>query len=108
MRSDRLQRQIDRLLDQCEAALGEHQWQAARDAALAVLGMDPENLDARGFLAAAQSALAGSDIGPTPADAPPAIVPSPATGSPGAPTGLPLPLGEHVLSPVQGGRREGV
>jgi len=33
MRSDRLQRQIDRFLDRCAAAPGEHQWPAARDAA---------------------------------------------------------------------------
>src|SRR5437867_3469086 len=63
--SDRLQRQLDRFLDECEAALGAHQWVAARDAALAALGIEPENTDAQGFLAAAQRALAGTAAVPS-------------------------------------------
>src|SRR5207247_7760160 len=60
MRSERLQRQVERFLDQCEAALDEHQWAAARDAALAVLGMDAENADAQAYIAAAESAMGGA------------------------------------------------
>jgi hypothetical protein len=60
MASERLQRQIDRLLDEAEAAITELNWGLVRDRALAVLGIDPENNEGRTFLATAERALLGS------------------------------------------------
>ncbi len=71
MTSERLQRQIDRLLDQAEEALACRDWSLVRDVAGDALALDPENADARGFAAAAERALAlaspergGSDASP--------------------------------------------
>lgn len=70
MVSDRLQRQIDRLLDEAEEAIGRRDWAAVRDSAQAVLRLDPVNKDAVGILAAAEREPAGP--GPqTPASPPP-------------------------------------
>jgi class 3 adenylate cyclase/Cdc6-like AAA superfamily ATPase len=52
--SERIQRQIDRLLDETEAALVEHDWARVRTLAGDVLRLDPDNADARAFLAAAE------------------------------------------------------
>ena len=53
MPSERVQRQIDRLLDETEAALVKHDWTRVRTLAADVLRLDPDNADAREFLAAA-------------------------------------------------------
>ena len=57
MLSDRLQRQVDRLLDQAEEAIGGRDWEAVREHADAVLGIDPENREAQAYLAAAARAV---------------------------------------------------
>ena len=57
MTSDRVQRQIDRLLDEAEEAVSELSWAVVRDRGNAVLGFDPENRDAFAFLTAADRAL---------------------------------------------------
>ena len=57
MASERFQRRIDRILDQIEVAAHRHDWAAVRQGALDLLVFDPENEDARNFLAAAQRAL---------------------------------------------------
>ncbi|MEX2247913.1 MAG: protein kinase [Dehalococcoidia bacterium] len=54
MPSERVQRQIDRLLDEAEAALTENDWPRVRELAGNALRLDPENGDAREFLAAAE------------------------------------------------------
>src|SRR5437763_115779 len=46
MPSERVQRQIDRLLDQCEEAIAQRDWQAADAFIASVLVADPENGDA--------------------------------------------------------------
>jgi len=46
MASERVQRQIDRLLDQAEEVMGRLNWDSVRDCAQAVLGLDSENADA--------------------------------------------------------------
>ena len=71
MRSERLQRQIEQLLDQAEAAIAEHNWGAVRESAQAVLRVDPENADALGYLAIAGEEAAPAD---SPAPAVPAFV----------------------------------
>lgn len=57
MVSDRIQRQIDRLLDQAEEAVIEHQWDVVRARAQSVLAFDPDNHDAQAFIDASGRAL---------------------------------------------------
>ena len=57
MISERLQRRIYRILEQLEAAADRRDWPAVRQGALDLLVFDPENEDAKNFLAAAQRAL---------------------------------------------------
>ena len=57
MISERLQRRIYRILEQLEDAADRRDWPAVRQGALDLLVFDPENEDAKNFLAAAQRAL---------------------------------------------------
>ncbi|HLF08210.1 MAG TPA: protein kinase [Dehalococcoidia bacterium] len=57
MLSERVQRQIDRLLDEAERAMAERNWAAVRENALDALALDPDNADAKSFLAAADQRL---------------------------------------------------
>ena len=57
MPSDRIQSQIDRLLNEAEAAVSDLNWGEVRDRAQAVLAFDPENSDALAFQDAAARAL---------------------------------------------------
>ena len=57
MASERFQRRIDRIPDQIEDAADRRDWAAVQQSALDLLVFDPENEDARNFLAAAQRAL---------------------------------------------------
>ena len=59
MASDRIQRRIDRLLDQIEEAVDQLDWEVVRERAQAVLALDRENKDAYSFLDAAEWALSG-------------------------------------------------
>ncbi|MCZ6671946.1 MAG: hypothetical protein O7C75_03305, partial [Verrucomicrobia bacterium] len=61
MTSERIQRRVDRLLDQIEEAADQRDWQGVRQLAQDVLRLDPENADALGYLAAAER-----DTSPTP------------------------------------------
>jgi hypothetical protein len=54
MPSERVQRQIDRLLDQAEAAAGEEDWARVADCARKVLVVDAGNEDAAAFLSMAE------------------------------------------------------
>jgi len=54
MPSERMQRQIDRLLDEAEEAIASQDWPAVGERARSVLRLDPENADAIAFLAAAE------------------------------------------------------
>src|SRR5262245_36291645 len=58
MRSDRIQRRIDALLDEADQAVGQSNWALVRDRAENVLALDPANPDAQAFLEAADRALA--------------------------------------------------
>ena len=73
MASDRIQRRIESLLDEADEAISRYDWDAVRQAANAVLAIDPENNDGRTFLAAAERALAAS------AAPPPSGLPAPAS-----------------------------
>ena len=57
MASERLQRQIERLLDEAEEAISKFDWDALLQRTQAVLVMDPENRDALAFLATAERAI---------------------------------------------------
>ena len=84
MASDRLQSQIERLLDQAEAAIAELDWATVGDRARAVLGLDADKPDGLAYLAAAQRALESLDISPSGVTPPtlPASVPAPALDQP--------------------------
>lgn len=57
MPSERVQRRIDTLLGQADEAAGARDWQKAAELAQAALDLDPDNADAKAFLAGAQRAL---------------------------------------------------
>ena len=73
MASERFQRRIERLLDEADEALARYDWEAVRQAAQAVLAIDPENGDGLTFLATVERALAstpGSSTTQSPGSAP--------------------------------------
>ncbi|HWO94327.1 MAG TPA: hypothetical protein VNL92_06140 [Dehalococcoidia bacterium] len=47
MPSERIQRQVDRLLDEAEAAVSEGNWQLAGELTRRVLTLDPESVASR-------------------------------------------------------------
>jgi hypothetical protein len=57
MPSERVQRRIDRLLDEAEQALDAQQWALAQSHARQVLAVDAANEDAGAFLATAEAML---------------------------------------------------
>ena len=57
MVSERFQRRIDRILDQLEDAADRRDWPAVRQGALDLLVFNPENEDAKKFVADAERAL---------------------------------------------------
>ena len=67
MPSERIQRRIDAFLDEADDAAGRADWPAVAERARAVLGFDPENEDARAFLAMAEPNLADELRHSTPA-----------------------------------------
>jgi len=89
MASERLQRQIDRLLDEAEKAIAQRDWATVQERAQDVVAIDPENQEGQAFLAAAQRALGGSAPQPTS---------QPATSTPS--TSAPTP--EHPISFANG------
>ncbi len=61
MPSERIQRQVDRLLDEAEEAIGREDWDVVAARARAALRLDPENSDAAGYLQAAAHGDLGSN-----------------------------------------------
>ncbi len=57
MAGERIQRRIERLLDEADEAFAERNWPVVRDNAQDVLRLDSENQDALTFLSAAEQAL---------------------------------------------------
>lgn len=55
--SVRVQRQVVRLLEELEEAVISRQWEAVREKCIDVLALEPNNVDAQAFLAAAQRAI---------------------------------------------------
>jgi hypothetical protein len=84
MASERVQRRIDRLLDQVEEAADGQDWPRVRELCEEVLGLDPDNPDAPAFLLAAERRLSGSgavSAGPGPAGSRPRGEEAPVTPS---------------------------
>ena len=89
MPSERVQRRIDALLDEADAALAKGDWQAAKERAGVALGFDPNNEEAQAFLDAAEQGVSLSapsdrvivtDVRP-PVDASPPVSPESAPTS---------------------------
>ena len=59
--SVRVQRQVVRLLGELEEAVISRRWEAVRDTSHDVLALEPDNVDAQAFLAAAKRALGEDD-----------------------------------------------
>ncbi len=57
MASDRIQRRIERLLDEADEAFAERNWPVVHANAQDVLRLDPENREALTFFSAAEQAL---------------------------------------------------
>ncbi len=68
MPSERMQRQIDALLDRVETAVNDGDWDAALTSIRAVLSADPDNADALTYMGMAEAALGNpAHTQPTPA-----------------------------------------
>ena len=57
MASERVQRRIDRLLDQIERDVDQQNWERVRTLAVEVIAFAPDNVDAQAFLTAADRVL---------------------------------------------------
>ena len=66
MPSERMQRQIDRLLDEADEAIRARDWGTVRERALAALEMDAGNADAAEYLSTAQNNLGAAVAAPAP------------------------------------------
>ncbi|MFQ6030518.1 MAG: hypothetical protein ACE5Q6_23845, partial [Dehalococcoidia bacterium] len=76
MGSERMQRQIERLLDEAEQAVERREWQAVLDKVQSALALDPDNRDGLAYLAAAERAIGGvADSPPPPTSATPTPTP---------------------------------
>ncbi len=60
MASDRMQRRIERLLDEADEAISRFDWEAVNNGAEAVLALDPGNADGLALLAAVERAKGGA------------------------------------------------
>ncbi|MCH8297792.1 MAG: protein kinase [Chloroflexi bacterium] len=69
MASERLQRQIDRLLDEAEKLIAQRDWASVQERARDVLAIDTDNQEGQAFLAAADRAL-GGPVSPSTAQPP--------------------------------------
>ena len=65
MASERLQRRLERLLDQAEEAMDRSDWESVRDHAKVALGLDPNNTDAIALLASVEQVLATESTVPS-------------------------------------------
>ena len=65
MTSAFIQKQVDRLLGEAEAAISQRDWRLVREIAEAIQALDPENSDASGSLAPADRALGAGQSQPT-------------------------------------------
>ena len=90
MATERIQRRIDRLLDQVEEAADQEDWEIVRRLTQQVLALDQKNADAPAFLAAADQALGDSPTEPVAPRTASHSAPKPLTAPPTAPTAPPV------------------
>ena len=76
MASERLKRQIVRLLDEAEAAITLRRWNLVLERAESVLAIDPGNSDGLALLAVANRGLTGASAPPPVSNTPPAPPPA--------------------------------
>ena len=86
MPSERIQRQIEGLLDEAEAAVRRFDWDLVRENAHAVLRLDPDNSDALTYLAAAERDLGTPRPARSAAGSPPQVATSTPDPTPSHPT----------------------
>ena len=104
MPSERILRQIDRLLDEADAAISQFDWEEVRRCAQAVLALDPANTDGVAVLAAADRALleTSPSSSPSPLSAlAPSEAESPRPSTPSLPPAPSLPPTNN-LAPTKG------
>ena len=70
MVSERIQRQIDRFLDEAEEAVAQGDWNVVSDRSNKVLALDPDNADARTYMAAVLRSQGDSGDGAAPPSGP--------------------------------------
>ena len=80
MATERIQRRIERLLDQIEQEADQQNWQRVLELAEEVLGFAPDDADAKSFLSVAQQRLSSSTAA-EPNPAPSSIAPDAANAS---------------------------
>ena len=104
MASDRVQRQLDRLLDEAEEAITNDDWATVSSRAKAVLAIDPENGDGQAYLAASERALGTSEatIGERTSSDATTIPPATGLDLPKYGTDLPSGLITYLFTDVQG------
>ena len=78
MASDRIQRRVERLLDQIEQEADQRNWQLVLELAREALGFAPDNTDAKAFLGVAEERLGSTSVVESPA-VPGSDEPMPAT-----------------------------
>jgi len=66
MLSDRVQRHIDRLLDEADEAIALQQWEDLRATCETLLSLDPDNADAARYMKLANDSLATGSVSNTP------------------------------------------
>ena len=81
MVSERIQRRIDRLLDQVEEAMERLDWSSVRDCPKSALGLDAANNDAIAFLTSAEQVL-GTDLTTSNPTDEPVVAESPTSSPP--------------------------
>ena len=106
MVSERIQRRIDSLLDEADTALVEGDWSTVDDRSQKVLHLDPGNVDALTFSAAAERALGNSTAEPA---APSPSIPSTPDTPPATATAAPTAFasGRYQVKELlgEGGRK---
>ncbi len=85
MVSERIQRRIDSLLDEDDTAIEASDWALVRRHCASVLGLDPDNDEAKSYLAAADRVETTADEGTVSSAASSAAEPVPAAAAPAHP-----------------------
>ena len=107
MASERVQRQLDRLLDEAEEAITKDDWVTLSSRAKAVLAIDPDHKDGQAYLAASERVLGPSGATAAERSASDAAITAPAPG-PKPPTDGSDPLGLDYLSFYRRARKHSV